>query len=100
MKLGKQLKNKKHQTKTYSVVKLLHTKPERNERQPTSLNQENLGRCQNINQSQLSVLPNTIGNIRDMNQDVNKKNQTSSLPVDRTNLPFDSHAMQQSSSSW
>ena len=35
-----------------------------------------------------------------MNRYVNKKNQTSFLPVDRTNPPVDSHVMQQPSSSW
>ena len=46
-------------------------KTERNERQPTSLNQENLGRYQNIDQSQLSISTNTIDNIRDVNRYVN-----------------------------
>ena len=35
-----------------------------------------------------------------MNGDVNKKNQTSSLLIDRTNPPIDSHSMQQPISSW
>ena len=38
--------------------------------------------------------------MRDVNRDGDKKNQTSSLSVDRTNPPVDSHAMQQPSSSW
>ena len=93
---------KKSKTSKPNVIcgEVAPQKPERNERQPTSLNQENLGRCQNIDQSQLSISANTIDNIRDVNRDVNRKNQTSSLPVDRTNPPVDSHAMQQPSSSW
>ena len=38
--------------------------------------------------------------MRDVNRDVNKKNQISPLSIDRTNPPVDLHAMQQPSSSW
>ena len=72
--------------------------PECNERQPTSLKQESLNRCHNIDQSQLSISTNTIDNMQDVNLDLNKKNQTSSLAIDRTNPPFDSHAIPQPSS--
>ena len=66
---------KKSKTSKPNVIcgEVAPQKPERNERQPTSLNQENLGRCQNIDQSQLSISANTIDNIRDVNRDVNKK---------------------------
>ena len=90
---------KKSKTSKPNVIcgEVAPQKPERNERQPTSLNQENLGRCQNIDQSQLSISTNTIENMRDVNRDVNKKNQTFSLPIDRKNPPIDLHAMQQPS---
>ena len=93
---------KKSKTSKPNVIcgEVAPQKPERNERQPTSLNQENLGRCQNIDQSQLSVSTNTTDNMRDVNRDVNKKNQISFLSIDRTNPPVDLHAMQQPSSSW
>ena len=97
MKLRKQLKKSKTSKPNVIFGKVTPQKPECNERQPTSLNQENLGRCQNIDQSQLSISTNTIDNIRDVNRDLNKKNQTSSFSIDRTNAPVDSHAMQQPS---
>ena len=64
---------KKSKTSKPNVIcgEVAPQKPERNERQPTSLNQENLGRCQNIDQSQLSISTNTIDNIRDVNRYVN-----------------------------
>ena len=66
---------KKSKTSKPNVIcgEVAPQKPERNERQPTSLNQENLGRCQNIDQSQLSISTKTIGNMRDVNQNMNKK---------------------------
>ena len=78
MKSRKQLKKSKTLKPNVICGEVAPQKPERNERQPTSLNQENIGRCQNIEQSQSSVSTNTIDNIRDVNRDVNKKTQTSS----------------------
>ena len=78
MKLRKQLKKSKTSKPNLICGEVAPQKPERNERQPTSLNQQKLGRCQNIDQSQSSVSTNTIDNIRDVNQNVNRKTQTSS----------------------
>ena len=73
--------------------KIAVQKPECNEIQPTSCNQEHFGRWQNIDQSHLPVSTNTTNNIRDVNQ----KNQT--LLIDSTNRTVDSCVTKKRSSS-